>query len=133
MHDIAAAQSIAQTVLEVARAEGATRVERIHLALGAMTMLDPEQLSFWLEQILRGTIAEGAEVAIEHRPLTVRCAACGFEGPVETPEDPIYHLMPFVPDCPACGDNELRVLSGNECIVESMRVIRPDPEEGADA
>lgn len=126
MHDIAAAQSIAQTVLEAAGAQGATRVQRIHLALGAMTMLDPEQLNFWLEQILRGTIAEGAEVAIERRPLTVRCAACGFEGPVEVPDDPIYHLMPFVPGCPACGGNELRVLGGSECIVESLRVTRPE-------
>lgn len=131
MHDIAAAQQIAEQVLASAQEQGATRVERISLALGAMTMLDPESLQFWLEQILRGTIAEGAQVDIERRPLTVRCGACGFEGTIDVPEDPIYHLMPFVPVCPSCGANELRVLGGNECIVESLRVSRP--AEAADA
>ncbi len=129
MHDIAAAQSIARSVLEAAGERHAERVERIRLALGAMTMLDPENLEFWLEQILRGTIAEGAEIEIERRPLTVRCAACGYEGEAPVPDDPIYHLMPYVPACPECGANGLAVLGGDECIVESIRVQAPGGEQ----
>lgn len=130
MHDVTAAQQIAHQVLAAARERGASRVERIALALGAMTMLDPESLQFWLEQILRGTIAEGAQVQIEVRPLSVRCKACGFEGEAPVPDDPIYHLMPFVPACPECGAEGLQVLGGSECIVESIRVRRADGEAG---
>lgn len=122
MHDVTAAQSIAHSVLAAARTRNATRIERIKLALGAMTMLDPEQLRFWLEQILRGTIGENAEIEIELLPLTVRCSACGFEGQAPVPDDPIYHLMPYVPVCPQCGANTLEVLRGDECIIESIRV-----------
>ena len=133
MHDVTAAQSIAHSVLEAARARRATRIERIKLALGAMTMLDPEQLEFWLEQILRGTIGENAEIEIEVLPLTVSCSACGFEGQAPVPDDPIYHLMPYVPVCPRCGANTLKVLGGAECIIESIRVqagVGAESEDG---
>ncbi len=122
MHDVTAAQRIATTVLQAAREQGAERVERIDLALGAMTMLDPESLAFWLEQILRGTVAEGAEVEVEQLPLRVRCKDCAWEGEVEVPDDPIYHLMPFAPKCAVCGSDEIEVLGGDACVVRRIRV-----------
>ncbi|MGC9319121.1 MAG: hydrogenase maturation nickel metallochaperone HypA [Armatimonadota bacterium] len=133
MHDISAAQGIARTVLEAAAERDAERVERVRIVLGAMQMIDPEQLQFWLAQILRGTIGEGAEIEIERRPLMIRCEACGYEGEVEVPEDPIYHLMAFAPICPECGSDQLRVLGGDECIVQSIRVTAPDGRDDGDA
>jgi len=126
---VTAAQRIASTVLEAAREQSAARVDRVEVALGAMTMIDPEQLDFWLEQIFRGTIAEGAEVTIEQRPLRVRCNACGDEGDVEVPDDPIYHLMAFAPECPDCGSDELEVLGGDACVVRGMRVADAEAPE----
>ncbi len=131
MHDVTAAQRIASTVLEAAHEQEAERVERIEVALGAMTMIDPEQLEFWLEQVLRGTVAEGAEVQIEQLPLRIRCGACGYEGETPVPDDPIYHLMPFVPECPQCDSDDLEVLGGDACVVRGMRVV--DAEEPDDA
>lgn len=129
MHDVTAAQTIARSVLDVARERGAERIEVIRLELGAMQMIQPDQLSFWLEQILRGTIGEDAQVQIEHLPLRVTCEACGYEGEVEVPDDPIYHLMPYVPTCPQCGAEELSVIGGNECTVQSIRVTGADEDE----
>lgn len=130
MHDVTAAQRIASTVLQAAQEQGAERVARVQIALGAMTMIDPEQLEFWLEQIFRGTIAEGAQVQIEQLPLRVRCTECDYEGEVKVPDDPIYHLMAFAPTCPECGSDELQVLAGDACVVQGMRVI--DREAGKD-
>ena len=122
MHDVTAAQRIAATVLQAAQEQEAARVERVEIALGAMTMIDPEQLEFWLEQVLRGSVAEGAEVQIEQLPLRVRCGACDYEGEVEVPDDPIYHLMPFAPQCSECGSDRLEVLAGDACVVRGIRV-----------
>ena len=122
MHDVTAAQRIAATVLHAAREQGAERVERVEIALGAMTMIDPEQLEFWLQQVLRGTIAEAAEVQIEQLPLRARCRACGHEGEVPVPDDPIYHLMPFAPKCVTCGSDDIEVLGGDACVVRGIRV-----------
>lgn len=127
MHDVTAAQRIASTILQAAQEQDAERVERVQVALGAMTMIDPEQLEFWLEQVLRGSIAEDAEIEIEQLPLRVRCTACGYEGDVEVPDDPIYHLMAFAPQCPECGSDQLEVLGGDACVVRSIRV----PDAGA--
>ncbi|MFW5868907.1 MAG: hydrogenase maturation nickel metallochaperone HypA [Armatimonadota bacterium] len=126
MHDVTAAQRIASTIVQAAREQSAERVERVQIGLGAMTMIDPDQLQFWLEQVFRGTIAEAAEVEIEQLPLRVRCGACDYEGPVEVPDDPIYHLMPYAPKCPECGSDQLEVLGGDACLVRSIRV--PDGE-----
>ncbi|MGD9496607.1 MAG: hydrogenase maturation nickel metallochaperone HypA [Armatimonadota bacterium] len=132
MHDVTAAQSIAHAVLEAARGRSVTRVEQIRLTLGAMTMLDAEQLEFWLQQMLRGTIADGARIDIQQLPLTVRCPACGFEGELPVPDDPIYHLMPYVPACPRCDAEELEVVGGGECVVESIRVQTAEGDSGHD-
>jgi hydrogenase nickel incorporation protein HypA/HybF len=129
MHDVTAAQRIASTVLEAAREQGPGRVTRVEVALGAMTMIDPDQLEFWLEQVFRGTVAEDADVRIEQLPLRVRCKACGYEGEVVVPDDPIYHLMAFAPECPDCGSDELEVLGGDACVVRGMRVADAEAPE----
>ncbi len=122
MHDVAAAQQIAATVLQTANEQEAELVRRIEIALGAMTMIDAEQLEFWLKQGLRGTVADDATIVIEQMPLRARCRSCKYEGEIEVPDDPIYHLMPFVPTCPECGADQLEVLGGAECVVRSIRV-----------
>ncbi|MEA3403967.1 MAG: hydrogenase maturation nickel metallochaperone HypA [Armatimonadota bacterium] len=133
MHDITAAQGIARTVLQAAAERDAERVERVRIVLGAMQMIDPEQLQFWLGHILRGTIGQDAQIDIERRPLMIRCEACGYKGEVDVPEDPIYHLMAFAPACPECGSHDLQVLGGDECIVQSIRVTAPDGQDDGDA
>ncbi len=128
MHDVTAAQRIASTVVHAAHERQARRVEQISIALGAMTMIDPEQLTFWLEQVLRGTVAEGAEIEIERLPLIVRCSRCERESEVQVPDDPIYHLMPFAPTCPACGCEEIEIVGGDACVVRSMRIPEADDD-----
>lgn len=122
MHDISAARAIVDTVLQAAAERQAKRIDGVRLELGAMTMLDPEQLEFWTHELLRGTIGEEAAIEITQRSLVARCGSCGYEGPIEVPDDPIYHLMPFTPTCPECGATELELLTGQECVVESIRV-----------
>ncbi|HEX2303063.1 MAG TPA: hydrogenase/urease maturation nickel metallochaperone HypA [Gaiella sp.] len=46
----------------VARAEGATRVTRVSLRLGALSHFTPEHFSQHFEDVARGTVAEGAVV-----------------------------------------------------------------------
>ena len=124
MHDIQRAHEIVQVVLEAARQEGAERVERIDLVIGDLSFLSPDQIEFWVTELLRGTIGEGAEVAIETRRPQVHCADCGYEGEVAVEDDPIYHFTAMVPACPECGGAKVEVVSGNECIVESLKATR---------
>lgn len=125
MHDIQRAHDIVKVVLAAARERGAERVERINLAIGELTYLSPDQVRFWVGELLRGTIGEGAGVVIESRRPQLRCAACGYEGEVAVEDDPIYHFTTMVPACPECGSAQVEVISGNECIIESVTVTGP--------
>jgi len=124
MHDLTMARSIVDTVLEAAKDEGGEEVLEIDLVIGELTLLSPDQMEFWVREMLRGTIGEGAEVRIEQRGPQVRCKGCGYEGDVEVSDNPIYHLMAFTPTCPRCGSTELEVVAGNECMIRNIRARR---------
>jgi len=49
-------------VEETARTEGAGRVTRVHVRLGALSHFTPEHFLEHFEEAARGTIAEGADV-----------------------------------------------------------------------
>ncbi len=84
----------------------ARRVDRIVLRIGALSGVEPDALRFAFDVVTRGTVAEGAVLAIEDVPARVYCAACRREF---TGED---HSFIFTcPDCHAlCGE----VRSGRE-------------------
>jgi len=124
MHDITMARSIVQTVLEAAQARQATAVQEIELVIGELTMLSPDQVEFWVRELLNGTIGQGAEVKVAVRGPEVRCAKCGYEGAVAVSDDPIYHLMAFTPACPECGAADLEIIAGNECMIRNIRASR---------
>ncbi len=124
MHDIERSHAIVKLVLEAARVEGATRIERVNLVIGELTFLSTDQIEFWVGELLRDTIGEGADVVVEERRPRVRCAECGYEGEVTVRDDPIYHFTGITPACPECGAAEVEVTAGRECMVESLTASR---------
>ena len=124
MHDIQRARGIVDVVLAAAEREGAERIDSIDLSIGALTFLSPDQLGFWVREMLKGTIGEGAQVVIETLPARLRCAECGFEGEAAIEDDPIYHFTTLTPGCPECGAAQVEIIGGRECVVESLRATR---------
>lgn len=62
MHERALMDDLVRKVLAVADAEGATRVVRIRVRLGALSHFTPEHFrEHWID-VTRGTAAEGSEV-----------------------------------------------------------------------
>jgi Zn finger protein HypA/HybF involved in hydrogenase expression len=39
--------------------------------------------------------------------------------------------MPYVPECPECSSDELEVLGGDACVVQSIRVADAEGDEDA--
>ena len=124
MHDLTMARSIVDTVLEAAKERGAEEVLEIDLVIGDLTMLSADQMDFWVRELLHGTIGEAAEVKIEQQGPEVRCGQCGYQGPVEVSDDPVYHLITFSPTCPECGSTDLQIVAGNECTIRNIRARR---------
>lgn len=65
MHERALMRDVVARVEEVARSEGATRVTRVSVRLGALSHFTPEHFCEHFEDSARGTLAEGALVDAE--------------------------------------------------------------------
>ncbi|HUZ14959.1 MAG TPA: hydrogenase maturation nickel metallochaperone HypA [Gaiellaceae bacterium] len=63
MHERALMTDLMREIEELARADGATRVTKIEVSLGALSHFTPEHFREHFVDASRGTLAEGAEVA----------------------------------------------------------------------
>jgi hydrogenase nickel incorporation protein HypA/HybF len=63
MHERALMADLMREIENVARADGATRVTKVEVRLGALSHFTPEHFREHFVDASRGTLAEGAEVA----------------------------------------------------------------------
>lgn len=108
MHEMSLAESVLEIIEESARAQDFRRVRRVVLEIGELAAVEPEAMRFCFDAVMRGTLAEGAELQIVETPGEGRCEACGAA--VAMTER--YGL------CPDCGSAKLQVTAG-----ERMRVL----------
>ena len=89
MHEQALMHDVVQRVVAVARAEGAARVTRVSVALGALSHFTPEHFREHYTDAARGTLAEGADVEalLETDPTDARaCDVVVLGVEVEVPD-----------------------------------------------
>lgn len=108
MHELALTESIVSAVCE--RADGRP-VRRVTVRIGALTAVVPEAMRFCFGLAAEGTVADGAELAIDHRPGAAHCRTCGLDVRLDNP----------ILLCP-CGSADLEVTSGRELQIVSMEV-----------
>ena len=112
MHELSIARSLIDLASEYAEENRASGVDHIFVRLGVLSgMLRP--LHFCFTSAAKGTVCEGATLDIEEVPVTVRCANCGQEGvPVNR------HSL----RCPKCFSTTVRIVTGNEMQLVSIKV-----------
>ena len=120
---MATSQSIAELVLKEAKDREAKRVLKVEIEIGALTFLNPEQVDFWVQMSFQGTLAEGAELRITAIEPVVVCPACGYQGPLQIEEDPLFHQALPRLQCPKCGATELRIERGRECTLRRVELL----------
>jgi hydrogenase nickel incorporation protein HypA/HybF len=113
LHEFSTAQKILEVVLSEAGKNGARKVTAIELIIGEFNNIVPEALLFSLEVLSENTMAAGARVDLERKPVTVRCRCCRKEDRLESP-----HLFA----CPACGAGDVEITGGRELAVASLDV-----------
>jgi hydrogenase nickel incorporation protein HypA/HybF len=108
MHEYAVADNIAELVLETAKGR---RLEKINLAIGALSGVFTESLTMYLILILEEKGHLGVKIATKEIPATFHCD-CGKE----------YTAAKMIDACPSCGGYNRKIVSGKDCIVESIEV-----------
>ncbi|BDU71410.1 hydrogenase maturation nickel metallochaperone HypA [Mesoterricola silvestris] len=113
MHEMTVMAGLLEIIEAQARLEGFTRVARVVLEIGALSGVEPGALRFAFDVGTRGSVAAGAELAMEEIPCLGRCPGCGVQSPLAAPFDP----------CPACGGEPMEILRGRE-----LRIVALDVE-----
>lgn len=71
------AVAVLEAVMKIAKEKRAKKVKAVHIVVGNLLMLNPEQLKFCYDVVTKGTIAEGSELEIEVVKAEIRCTNCG--------------------------------------------------------
>lgn len=118
MHELAVCQSMIAQVGDVAASHGARRVVRVRVRIGPLSGVVPDLLADAFPFACAGTVAEGAELAVETLPVRVSCAACGAES-----ETAVNRLV-----CGACGDYRTTLISGDELLLAGIELEVDDDD-----
>ena len=105
MHEMGIALEIYRTCREAVRDHGEGRIERVRIAVGELSAVEPDLLSFGWEAVIADTPDEGAELEIEFCRADQRCPACG--------EQKARSEGTWLRICPDCGA-PLEVKGGDE-------------------
>ena len=112
MHELSIMESALAMALDTAQQARAQRVLVIRLRVGALSGVVPEALRFAFEALAPGTLADGAELAIEHVPAQFWCAPCAKE----------FTADDLFAECPECHTPSTELRAGRELQVASLEI-----------
>ena len=120
MHEFSTVKNIVEKVTEVAEKEGAKEITRLEIELGELTLLEGEQIKFWLEMMLSQTeLGKSTEVILHRICGVIQCNSCGYKGGLGTIG--MDHYFPVLM-CPKCESHDLKVIEGDDCIIKSVEI-----------
>jgi hydrogenase nickel incorporation protein HypA/HybF len=123
MHEYSIAAGIAEAVLEAVKRNKGKKVLSIQLEMGELNFPLLDQITFLIQQLLKGSVAEGAKVNVRKIKAKIRCDACGYRGGIKVDrQDSFGHHVSH--PCPQCGSFRVTIKKGEECILRKIEAIR---------
>ena len=114
MHELSIAEDMLRIIGNVL---GARReLSTVTLVLGPLSGVSAESLQFCFCQIAEMRGFGSPELVIRDVPAVVHCRSCNNN----------YEAKEFYEGCPFCGSFEREILSGRECMVESVEIEEDD-------
>lgn len=119
MHELAICQSLMDQVESIALERNAQSVTSIVIAMGPLSGVEAQLLKNAYPIASSGTVAEDAELIIEHLPIRVKCTQCGSES----------DALPNKLVCKQCGDWRTTLVSGDEMMLMSVELEKANDLE----
>jgi hydrogenase nickel incorporation protein HypA/HybF len=129
MHEFSTAVSIVETVLKSSQESRAAKVLSIEVEIGALTFLSTEQLQFWIQEGLKRTLGDGAELTLRIIKPVVHCSDCSYRGGLHVEDDPVFHFSFPVFSCPSCGSTNIVFKKGRECRIKKIDILREEEDD----
>ena len=112
MHEMSICEGILQVLELEAGRQGFQRVKGVWLEIAPLAGVEAEALRFCFDAVVRGTLAEHAQLAIIETPGQGVCLQCSQMVPVRQRYDP----------CPLCGGYGVRITRGEELRIKELEV-----------
>jgi hydrogenase nickel incorporation protein HypA/HybF len=123
MHEFSTSSEIVKTVLDTAKKSSGKKVLSVQLEIGELTLLNGDQVGFWVKELFKGSAGEDAEVKIKTIKARILCKACGYKGGIRSDqEDSFRHLT--LQTCPQCNSFQFKIEKGRECILRKIQVSK---------
>lgn len=113
MHEMSLCEGIRDIVETQARAHEADRVTRVRVEIGRFAGVEKPALAFAFDAVMRGSVAEGADLEMIDLPGTATCFDCGADVEIED------RLAP----CPQCGGGKLMPTGGDEMRIKDLEIV----------
>ena len=112
MHEVSMMQNTLDIAIAQAQKNGATKIESLTMNIGELSGVIPEALEFAFEVLIRGTIAENAQLEINAIPVICYCQQC----------DRNFHPNNYIYQCPDCQRISHNIIKGRELELVSLMV-----------
>jgi len=116
-------QSTLDIALEWAGRQGADRIHKLGMRVGALSGVVPDALEFAFEVLREGTPAAEAALEVEYVPLRIYCPACARE----------YTIDGYWYTCPDCNGVDTEVRQGRELEIAYVELSVEGESDGANA
>jgi len=110
MNDRDLIATLIHKVVDHVQLANSDHVVTVHMVLGEIAGLDPASIQTHWNELSKGTLAEHAQLHFRLIPAEVQCMACFSK----------YHPVDKLIYCPYCGSFGAKILTGEECCLESI-------------
>jgi hydrogenase nickel incorporation protein HypA/HybF len=123
MHEFSISNEIVQNVLDTAKKNNGKKVLSIQLEIGELALVNVEQVTFWIHELFKGSVAEGAKVKVKTIKARIQCESCGYKGRMSPDrQDPFRHVVLY--SCPKCNSFQIKLGKGRECNLRRIQVVK---------
>jgi len=112
MHEMSLCEGVLQVIEASALTQNFSKVKTVWLEIGRFAAVEPEAMHFSFEAVVKGTLAEGANLEMIDVPATVWCKRCSEYVEIEQRYDA----------CPECGGYPLQIIGGDEMRIKELEV-----------
>ncbi|MCB8818271.1 hydrogenase maturation nickel metallochaperone HypA [Desulfosporosinus shakirovi] len=112
MHEMSLMGGVFEVIEQTVSQHKVKRVLQVKLKVGVLTNAEPDALQMAFEAYGKDTICEGAELLVERIDVLGRCQNCHYE----------FNVTGMFFLCPKCQDINIKVIQGEELLLESLEV-----------
>jgi hydrogenase nickel incorporation protein HypA/HybF len=112
MHEMSLCEAMRAVIEQQARAHAVEKITRGRVEIGRFAAVETRALHFAFDVVMRGSVAEGAELVTLVLPGRALCRDCMNEVEIEA------HFE----SCTACGSDKLMPVGGDEMRIKDLEV-----------